>query len=236
MTAAALRGVRVKRAGVRLCGIAATMAAAGCTALFGSFDKIDGDAASIGDALDATSSDDAERDTALVDDARDATSPDDTESDGGMLDSSAGDGDTGGGDAGCTLYEHQCPSLACWCPIGAKGCPPPSDAASTAKYFSCLPTGNTADPSTYSAALIDEQIAHVEASNTRTWSRFSFSCSGQPCVGLSFSGTSGSAPYYEAHLWCNTGGVIGRSGQCSATGSTSCTPSCDAPTSAVQWW
>jgi hypothetical protein len=185
----------------------------------------------LGDYEDTTTVDvngDASTDTTS---GVDTTPVVETASDGGSLDSSSGDGDSA-----CALHEHQCPSLGCWCPIGSHGCPPPGDAASHAKYFSCLPTGNTADPSTYSAALIDEQIAHVEASDTRTWSRFSFSCSGQPCVGLSYSGTSGSAPYYEAHLWCNTGTVIGRSGGCSATGSTSCTPACNGPTSGVAWW
>jgi hypothetical protein len=93
-------------------------------------------------------------------------------------------------EAGCTLHDHECP-------IG------------TAPHFtSCLETGTPGDAATYSAAVLDEQIAHAIAtlpSGTTSSARFDVPCGAETCAAITLTDVAGPAVV----TWCATGPLAG---------------------------
>jgi hypothetical protein len=92
------------------------------------------------------------------------------------------DGDT------CTLHDH-------------------FDPLSSKSYASCLPTGVLGDPSTYSSALLDDEIAFAEKNTPGfTWGTpTTLECDGESCTSISFSIDGG----VGWATWCSTGTLAG---------------------------
>jgi hypothetical protein len=95
---------------------------------------------------------------------------------------------------------------------------PPSDACSSfyphhdpmygAKWDSCLPSGVPGEPTTYSTALFDDEMAHVDAATPTgyTWgATSSVTCGTESCTQrqLTYDGGVGFA------IWCTTGSMAG---------------------------
>ena len=95
-------------------------------------------------------------------------------------------------ETGCTLHDHFEP-------------------VSGTKYTSCLPTGVPGDASTYSSALLDDELAHCEVTTPAgcSWGpRTSITCGTETCTVRAYScaafdgGTASST-------WCSTGPLAG---------------------------
>jgi hypothetical protein len=206
-----MRASRQVRFGMIMLGL---QAAAGCSAVLGSFDKIDRDPSIGDDAEDGAVDWGAEVDTAF----EVAPTPDTGE----VLDSiaeSPADSDAVGADAagdtdaGCPLHSHQ-------------------GADDLRAFYSCLPTGIPTDPTTYTPELLDEQIARAVAAHPGTSGvPTAKSCTGggtEPCKYVLFdSGT----PFYLT--WCRTGLLVGRAYRATGTGSV---PTCPPTSEPVTWW
>lgn len=120
--------------------------------------------------------------------------------DTGAAEASADADAEGGNDGGCTLYAHHGPV-----------------AGTLQDWHSCTPQGVPGDPSTYSKALADEQIAHAKATGifTWTWGDTSYiacngdssapTADGDACATLTLH--TGSGP--ETVTWCWGGSLAG---------------------------
>jgi hypothetical protein len=93
-------------------------------------------------------------------------------------------------EAGCVPHDHDCP-------IG-----------SAPHFASCLASGVPGEAATYSAALLDEQIAHAIAtlpSGTTSSARFDVPCGAETCAAVTLTDVAGTAVV----TWCATGPLAG---------------------------
>jgi hypothetical protein len=139
---------------------------------------------------DDLGSDSGVRDTAGADDTREASAIDSGVDTGSpSTDTEAIDSvDTSPIDTGCPLYAHD-------------------DPMSGTSFESCLPTGVVGDPSTYSIALLDDEIAHAKSHTPSiTWgSPTTTTCDGVDCTTCSLTVDAGIA--YAT--WCAGGALAG---------------------------
>lgn len=96
-------------------------------------------------------------------------------------------------DSGCPLFEHH-------------------DAWSGTTWKSCLPSGVVGDASTYSAALLDDEMLHVEAATPSgcSWgSRSSITCGSETCTVRTYSCPALFDGGTASSTWCTTGSMAG---------------------------
>ena len=104
-------------------------------------------------------------------------------------------GDAATGPDGCTLYEH----------YDRNGNPATGTKPSTQEYTSCLPAPDTATPSTYTMALLDQEIAHTALILPGAWgSVTATTCDGCACA-IRPRGTD------ALFMWCWGGYLAGTS-------------------------
>ncbi len=125
------------------------------------------------------------------------TGPGEVRDSSSTTDSAAGgDVDAGGDttpppDTGCPLYPH-------------------SDPWAGTHWSSCLPSGVAGDPSTYSSALFEDEMAHVDAATpaSSTWgARSSITCGSVTCTARGYTSTGFSGTAWC--VWCSAGSSAG---------------------------
>jgi hypothetical protein len=164
--------------------ILAVFDATGCNAIFGSFDKVD----DTSDPRDTSDPSDSIADVSTSDAGMDGASE-------VSVDTTSAESDaenaSEAGDTGCVLHPHYDPMYG-------------------KKWDSCLPSGVPGDPTTYSAALLDEEFLHVEASAPAGYTfgaRTPVVCGSETCIARSYTGPAITGTAWST--WCITGASAG---------------------------